>query len=178
MTRNAPKGLLTVTVVVTLAGSPLSAQRITDEHIEELVRAAAVRAGVSGETTSAAPQTAAPATADGRPTVKLTLDKPWNIGLIVGPSGAGKSTVAGEIFGKDLVAGWPWSKDKAVIDDFPADLPVAEITALLSSVGFSSPPSWLKPFHVLSGGEQFRIQRELDRRCGSLRGAAATYAES
>jgi ABC-type Mn2+/Zn2+ transport system ATPase subunit len=32
-----------------------------------------------------------------------------------------------------------------------------EITALLSSVGFSSPPSWLKPFHVLSNGEQFRV---------------------
>lgn len=89
--------------------------------------------------------------------VKLHLDKPWNIGLIVGPSGSGKSTIAREIFGKDLVTTWPWSKDKAIIDDFPKDLAIAEITALLSSVGFSSPPSWLKPFHVLSNGEQFRV---------------------
>lgn len=34
---------------------------------------------------------------------------------------------------------------------------IKAITALLSSVGFSSPPSWLKPFHVLSNGEQFRV---------------------
>lgn len=89
--------------------------------------------------------------------VKLQLDKPWHIGLIVGPSGSGKTTVAREIFGKDLVTGWPWSKDKAVIDDFPKALAIADITALLGSVGFSSPPSWLKPFHVLSNGEQFRV---------------------
>src|SRR5262249_45700295 len=38
-----------------------------------------------------------------------------------------------------------------------------EITELLSSVGFSSPPSWLRPFRCLSNGEQFRvtIAREL-----------------
>jgi hypothetical protein len=34
---------------------------------------------------------------------------------------------------------------------------IHDITGLLSSVGFSSPPSWLKPFHVLSNGEQFRV---------------------
>ncbi|HEV8178154.1 MAG TPA: hypothetical protein VGP44_10760, partial [Gemmatimonadales bacterium] len=89
--------------------------------------------------------------------VELTLDKPWNIGLIVGPSGSGKSTVATELFAKDIVTAWPWAKDKALIDDFPKALSIADITALLSSVGFSSPPSWLKPFHVLSNGEQFRV---------------------
>ncbi|HUE17055.1 MAG TPA: ABC transporter ATP-binding protein [Planctomycetaceae bacterium] len=35
-------------------------------------------------------------------------------------------------------------------------MPIKEITLLLSSVGFSSPPSWLRPFGVLSNGEQFR----------------------
>jgi hypothetical protein len=34
---------------------------------------------------------------------------------------------------------------------------IKEITTLLSQVGFSSPPSWLRPFHVLSNGEQFRV---------------------
>jgi GNAT superfamily N-acetyltransferase len=33
---------------------------------------------------------------------------------------------------------------------------IKEITQLLSSVGFSSPPSWVRPFRVLSNGEQFR----------------------
>jgi GNAT superfamily N-acetyltransferase len=34
---------------------------------------------------------------------------------------------------------------------------IKDITGLLSSVGFSSPPNWLRPFHVLSNGEQFRV---------------------
>ena len=89
-------------------------------------------------------------------TVNLELDKPWNIGLIVGPSGSGKSTVAQELLGAHLVDAWPWSQNKALIDDFP-DLPIAHITAILSSVGFSSPPGWLKPYHVLSNGEKFRV---------------------
>jgi GNAT superfamily N-acetyltransferase len=33
---------------------------------------------------------------------------------------------------------------------------IKDVTLLLSSVGFSSPPSWARPFHVLSNGEQFR----------------------
>lgn len=33
---------------------------------------------------------------------------------------------------------------------------VKDITLLLSSVGFSSPPAWLRPHHTLSTGEQFR----------------------
>lgn len=36
------------------------------------------------------------------------------------------------------------------MDGFPEDMPVKDIVRLLSSVGFSSPPSWLRPFHVLS----------------------------
>jgi hypothetical protein len=36
-------------------------------------------------------------------------------------------------------------------------LPVREIVGLLSSVGFSSPPAWVRPFHALSNGQQFRV---------------------
>jgi energy-coupling factor transporter ATP-binding protein EcfA2 len=32
---------------------------------------------------------------------------------------------------------------------------ITEITGLLSSVGFSSPPAWIRPFSALSNGEQF-----------------------
>jgi ParB-like chromosome segregation protein Spo0J len=89
--------------------------------------------------------------------VQIQLDRPWSVGLIIGPSGSGKTTLARELFGKNLVDAWKWSPKRAVIDDFPAALSIAEITAILSSVGFSSPPSWLKPFGVLSNGEQFRV---------------------
>lgn len=81
----------------------------------------------------------------------------WNIGLIVGPSGCGKSTIARELFGEHVFTGFEWKHDAAVIDDFPAGMGIKEITTLLSSVGFSSPPLWLRPFHVLSTGQQMRV---------------------
>jgi GNAT superfamily N-acetyltransferase len=83
------------------------------------------------------------------------MDDDWKIGLIVGPSGSGKSTVAQHLFGDRLYTGGDWSADQAVIDGF-GDLPVKEVIQLLTAVGFSSPPSWLKPYHVLSNGEKFR----------------------
>ncbi|WP_442484002.1 GNAT family N-acetyltransferase [Aeoliella sp. SH292] len=82
-------------------------------------------------------------------------DEPWQIGLIVGPSGSGKSSVARQAFGESLYQTREWPTDRAVIDCF-AGLSVRETTGLLTAVGFSSPPSWIKPYHVLSNGEQFR----------------------
>lgn len=91
-------------------------------------------------------------------TVDLPIDeKDWNIGLIVGPSGCGKSSVARQVFGDRVVQGFEWPADKSLLDGFPKAMKVAEITTLLSSVGFSSPPNWLVPYHVLSMGQQFRV---------------------
>ena len=36
-------------------------------------------------------------------------------------------------------------------------MPISRLTEILSSVGFSSPPAWLRPFAVLSTGQQFRV---------------------
>jgi hypothetical protein len=83
-------------------------------------------------------------------------ERPWNIGLIVGPSGCGKSTLARECFACPPEPMWPI--DRAIIDTFPPTLGIKEIVALLSSVGFSSPPAWLRPYHALSTGEQFRVR--------------------
>jgi len=83
------------------------------------------------------------------------VDGDWKIGLIVGPSGSGKSTIARHVFGRELYAVGDWPDDKAVVDCF-GDKSIREITYLLTSVGFSSPPSWIKPYHVLSNGERFR----------------------
>lgn len=79
----------------------------------------------------------------------------WQIGVIVGPSGTGKSTIARHAFGDRLYTAAAWPADRAVIDSF-GDLPIKEITGALTSVGFSSPPGWIKPYAVLSNGEQFR----------------------
>lgn len=90
-------------------------------------------------------------------TVDFTLPEQWNVGLIVGPSGSGKTTVARELFADSIVYEWQWPSDKSILDGFPANMGIKEIVELLSSVGFSSPPSWVRPFHVLSNGEQFRV---------------------
>ncbi|HVU87337.1 MAG TPA: GNAT family N-acetyltransferase [Pirellulales bacterium] len=83
------------------------------------------------------------------------IDEPWQIGLIVGPSGSGKTTVGKRVFGTSLYQARDWPPASAVIDAF-GDLPIKEITGLLTAVGFSSPPSWVKPYAVLSNGERFR----------------------
>lgn len=84
-------------------------------------------------------------------------ERDWNVGLIVGPSGCGKSTIAREAFGPAVIGGFEWPADRSILDAFPDAIGIKELTGLLSSVGFSSPPSWLRPFGVLSTGEQFRV---------------------
>jgi GNAT superfamily N-acetyltransferase len=84
-----------------------------------------------------------------------TLTEDWQVGLIVGPSGSGKSTIARECFGDVLFREADWPADKAVIDCF-GDVPLRQVVELFTAVGFSSPPSWVKPYQVLSCGERFR----------------------
>lgn len=87
-----------------------------------------------------------------------TLDDKWTIGAIVGPSGSGKSTLARQVYGDALAdSESDWPKDKAVIDCF-GNHSIKTITDMLVAVGFSSPPAWVKPFHVLSNGERFRCE--------------------
>jgi GNAT superfamily N-acetyltransferase len=90
--------------------------------------------------------------------VSLPLDeRPWSIGLIVGPSGSGKTTVARHFWPQELAHTYDWSPTRSVLDAFPATMGIKDIVLLLSSVGFSDPPSWVRPFRVLSTGEQFRV---------------------
>jgi GNAT superfamily N-acetyltransferase len=84
-----------------------------------------------------------------------SVEEDWTIGLIVGPSGSGKSTIARQAFGEHVTGTADWPADRAVVDCF-GDLSVKQITGLLTAVGFSSPPAWVRPYGVLSGGERFR----------------------
>src|SRR5437899_1306814 len=94
--------------------------------------------------------------------VTLPLDeRPWHIGLIVGPSGCGKSTIARRLWPVQLAYEPTWPGDRAILDAFPEEMSIKDIVALLSSVGFSSPPAWLRPFRVLSTGQQFRVRLAL-----------------
>jgi energy-coupling factor transporter ATP-binding protein EcfA2 len=85
----------------------------------------------------------------------LELPEEWQIGLIVGPSGSGKTTIGNKLFSNSFKQ-FEWPHDQTVIDGFSKDLSVRQIASALSSVGFSSPPAWLRSFHVLSMGQQFR----------------------
>jgi ABC-type lipoprotein export system ATPase subunit/GNAT superfamily N-acetyltransferase len=103
--------------------------------------------------------------------VSLPLDQhEWQVGLIVGPSGCGKTTIAKTLWPEAYTTTLDWHADRAVIDEFPAAMSIKDITMLLSSVGFSSPPSWLRPHSVLSNGEQFRatLARALAEHAGLL----------
>lgn len=76
----------------------------------------------------------------------------WNIGVVLGGSGTGKTTIlkkCGQLkqpkfdLEKPLISNFDWLNPK-------------EATLLLSSIGLSSVPAWLRPFHLLSNGEQYR----------------------
>ena len=76
----------------------------------------------------------------------------WNIGVIYGGSGTGKTTLLKE-FGnlsidnfddkKPLISNFDWLEPK-------------EATLLLSAMGLASVPTWLRPYGLLSNGEQYR----------------------
>ena len=84
-------------------------------------------------------------------------DKPWNIGLIVGPSGCGKSTVARHLWPKEYAYQPRWDGE-TLIDCFDKRHNVEDISTALNSVGFSTVPAWIRPYHVLSNGERFRAE--------------------
>ena len=84
-------------------------------------------------------------------------ERPWNVGLVVGPSGCGKSTIARHLWPDAIVRDYAWPSDAAIVDGFPETLPTKDVVEILSSVGFASPPAWLRPYHVLSTGQQFRV---------------------
>lgn len=87
-----------------------------------------------------------------------TIERPerWSIGLIVGRSGTGKTTIAKELFPDSHLFNYEYGA-KAIVDEMPEGLQVSDITKAFNTVGFSSPPNWLKPYGVLSNGEKMRV---------------------
>ena len=86
----------------------------------------------------------------------INLPENWNVGLIVGKSGTGKTTIAKELFSESIITNYVYNADN-ILDDMPKNCSVDLITSTFNSVGFSSPPSWLKPYSVLSNGQKMRV---------------------
>jgi ABC-type lipoprotein export system ATPase subunit/GNAT superfamily N-acetyltransferase len=76
----------------------------------------------------------------------------WNIGIIVGSSGSGKTTILKKLGG---VKNIEFDSEKPLISNFNWLQP-REASLVLTSMGLSSVPTWLRPFHTLSTGEQYR----------------------
>jgi ABC-type lipoprotein export system ATPase subunit/GNAT superfamily N-acetyltransferase len=76
----------------------------------------------------------------------------WNIGVIYGGSGSGKSSILNHLGGVREVI---FDEDKPLISNFNWMEPEAA-TRVLTSIGLSSVPTWLRPFRLLSNGEQYR----------------------
>jgi ABC-type lipoprotein export system ATPase subunit/GNAT superfamily N-acetyltransferase len=78
----------------------------------------------------------------------------WNIGVIYGGSGTGKTSLLKE-FGSLIEDNF--DNEKPLISNFDF-LEPKEVTLLLSAMGLSSVPTWLRPFALLSNGEQYRAR--------------------
>lgn len=86
----------------------------------------------------------------------IEMPEKWQIGLIVGKSGTGKTTIAKQLFEDAYVTNFEYNAE-TILDDMPKECSLEQITNAFNSVGFSSPPSWLKPYSVLSNGQKMRV---------------------
>lgn len=89
----------------------------------------------------------------------MDLSGDWQIGVVVGPSGSGKTSIGKTIFdGENLIHDYTkgWHPNKPIIDEIAPDGDFNEVTGALANVGLGDVPAWLRPFRVLSNGEQFR----------------------
>lgn len=88
----------------------------------------------------------------------LDLPADWSLGVVVGPSGTGKTSIGKKFFGGgkivDLYEGW--DSGKPIVDCIAPDGDFDVVTGSLASVGLGDVPAWLRPFHALSNGQQFR----------------------
>ena len=82
------------------------------------------------------------------------LPKDWSIGVVYGGSGSGKTTILKNYFKKEMDLS-NFDNSKSLISNFDW-LEPKEATFLLSAMGLSSVPTWLRPFNTLSNGEQYR----------------------
>lgn len=87
--------------------------------------------------------------------ISADLDTPYNIGLIVGSSGSGKTTLAQQIFGEDCFKSILLD-DLPIIEQLPEELTYDECAAVLSGVGLTSVPCWIRPVYTLSNGQKAR----------------------
>ena len=85
-------------------------------------------------------------------------DRDWKIGVVVGPSGSGKSSIGRALWDGEGIkrSAFRWPKDRPIIDVIADRGDFDEVTGALGQVGLGEVRAWLRPYHVLSTGQQFR----------------------
>lgn len=83
-------------------------------------------------------------------------DEPWQIGVIVGPSGSGKTSLGRQMIEGGELYDPEWPADAPIVDAIAPDGDFNAVTGSLAAVGLGDVPAWLRPYSVLSNGEQFR----------------------
>tara|TARA_R110000803_G_scaffold198572_1_gene262360 strand:- start:6447 stop:7628 length:1182 start_codon:yes stop_codon:yes gene_type:complete len=78
----------------------------------------------------------------------------WNIGVIYGSSGSGKSSILNKLGGTRVIE---FDENKSLISNFHWLTP-EEAGRVLTSIGLSSIPTWLRPYRLLSNGEKYRAE--------------------
>jgi len=90
-----------------------------------------------------------------RLSVDFSPQDDWRVGIIYGASGSGKTTLAKKVFGDDAF-GANFDLGVCVLDQMPADMSYDDCARLLTGVGLTSVPCWLKPIGCLSNGQKDR----------------------
>jgi len=87
------------------------------------------------------------------------------LGMVLGPSGSGVTRLLGALARK---SGQPeghvaiFQSDKAVASSF------SDAVSMLPRVGLNSVPAWMRPYHVLSNGQQHRVRLALSLSDGAI----------
>jgi len=89
--------------------------------------------------------------------VDADFDTDFNLALIYGASGSGKTTLGESIWGKDVFKE-KLVLDKPVIDQFPDAMTYEDCQRLLSGVGLTAVPCWIRPAFTLSNGQRARAE--------------------
>ena len=92
--------------------------------------------------------------------ISADIDTKFNVGLIVGASGSGKTTFAKHLFGENCFKVYI-DLEQPIIDQFPKELNYDDRSKILSGVGLTSVPCWIRPAKTLSNGQRARAEAAL-----------------
>jgi len=92
--------------------------------------------------------------------INCDIQKHFNVGLILGASGSGKTTLAKQIYGNE-VFNINLDSSKTILDQFPNEMKYDDCANILTGIGLTSVPCWIRPVHTLSNGQRARAEAAL-----------------